>query len=191
MTPKTHSPIPELAPVPSTSPASLVTAPGSRGLTHRSRVGMQAVYQAVVAGLLAYYQPSDVFLMKSGTCTRDELVARFQAYVAAAEKTKSAYQAWRASLQEEQAIELSVRSLRSGVRGIAQARFGKDGAQVLQFGFVPFRPAERTAESKAAAVKRAKATREARGTRGRKQRLEITGETAQKPSSGVVRAGDA
>ena len=57
--------------------------------------GLEAQCQAVIVGLLAYYQPTDTFLMSDGTFTRDQLIARFQAFVAAVEQTKSDYQIWR------------------------------------------------------------------------------------------------
>jgi hypothetical protein len=51
-----------------------------------------------------------------------------------------------------------VRPLRQGVRGIAQARFGADGAQLLQLGFTPAKPATKSAASKAQAALKSKAT---------------------------------
>ena len=106
-------------------------------------------------GSLAYYQPTDPFLMSDGTYTRDQLIARFQAFVAAVEQTKSDYQIWRTDVAGELALLSQVKPLRAGVRGIVQARFGKQGPQVLQFGFTPVKIAVRTAASKALAAEKA------------------------------------
>ncbi len=113
--------------------------------------------------------------MSDGTYTRDGLVARFQGYVIACETTKSAYQVWRADVAAEETLLGEVRPLRSGVRGIVQARFTKQGPQVLQFGFAPVKTAVRTAESKLLAVQKGAATRAARGTVGKKKKATIKG----------------
>jgi hypothetical protein len=164
-------------PAAGSTPPPLITATAN-GSNHGSKVDLQAIYQGLVSGLLALYQPTDTFLMKTGTYTRDELVTQFQGFVAAAENTKSTNQAWRASVQTERELETEVRTLRQGVRGIAQARFGAEGAQLLQLGFPPAKTVKKTAASKAEAVVKSKATRVARGTKGKKQKLDITGETA-------------
>jgi hypothetical protein len=174
----------------STAAATLITATAN-GSNHGTKVDLQAVYQGLVSGLLALYQPTDIFQMKTGKFTRDDLVTQFQIFVAAAESTKSANQAWRASVQAERELETSVRTLRQGVRGIAEARFGADGAQLLQLGFAPAKAVKKTAASKAEAVVKSKATRVARGTKGKKQKLAVTGETAAAtatPEKGVAPA---
>ena len=133
---------PPVQPAPAANPpAPLVTGAGkttsSTGSTHATKVDVEAQFQAVIAGLLAYYQPTDPFLMSDGTYTRDQLIARFQAFVSAVERTKSDYQIWRTDVASEQALLTQVTPLRAGTRGIVQARFGKQGPQVLQFGFTP------------------------------------------------------
>jgi hypothetical protein len=147
----------------------------STGATRRSKVDLEAQFQALIAGLLAYYQPSDPFIMSDGTYTRDQLIARFQAFVSAAEHTKSDYQTWRTDVASEQALLTQVLPLRAGVRGIVQARFGKQGPQVLQFGFTPAKTPVRTAASKALAAQKGAATRKARGTLSKKEKAAIHG----------------
>jgi hypothetical protein len=169
---------PPAPPAPAANPAPTLVTSTTASATHATKVDVQAQYSALVAGLLAYYQPTDQFLMKAGTFTRDELVAKIQAFILACEATKTSNQAWRADVQDESNLELEIRPFRSGIRGIVQARFGKDGVQVLQFGFAPVKVAQRTPAEKAAAVVKAKATRVARGTKGSKQKLLVTGETA-------------
>jgi hypothetical protein len=68
-----------------------------------------------------------------------------------------------------------VRDLRTGVRGITQARFGKGGAQNLQFGFNLPAPVKKSAETKAVAVAKSKATRKQRNTMGSVQKKDIKG----------------
>jgi hypothetical protein len=190
-TPTSPTPASPAAP-PSPPPTTTVVTGTANGSNHATKVDLQALYQAVIAGLLAFYAPTDTFLMKSGTFTRDELITQFQTFVVAIESTKASYQQWRGDIQAERALELVVAPLRVGVRGMAQARFGKDGVQLLQFGFTPAKVVQRTAESKVLAAARAKATRAARGTKGSKQKLEVQGTvttvTIGKPAPSVQAA---
>jgi hypothetical protein len=175
------SPAPAPAPAAPASPAptppntsSLITTTAN-GSNHNTKVDLQAIYQAVVNGLLTFYQPTDIFQMAAGTYTRDELVTEFQNFVGAAQATKASNQQWRANIQTERNLELHVRDLRSGVRGITQARFGKTGAQNLQFGFSLPAPVKKSAETKAFAVQKSKATRTERHTLGSVQKKDIKG----------------
>jgi predicted RNA-binding Zn ribbon-like protein len=192
-TPATPAAPPPVAPAPAPAaaapnqPPPLVTGGGkstsSTGATRSTKVDLEAQFQAVIAGLLAYYQPADPFLMADGTYTRDQLIARFQAFVSAVEQTKGDYQIWRTDVASEQALLTQVRPLRAGVRGIVQARFGKQGPQVLQFGFTPVKTAVRTAASKALAAQKAAATRKARGTVGKKAKSDIHGTVPTAPAA--------
>jgi hypothetical protein len=161
------------APTPPTT-TSLITATAN-GSNHGTKVDLQAVYQAVVNGLLTFYQPTDIFQMAAGTYTRDELIAEFQSFVTAAQTTKATNQQWRAAIQTERGLELHVRELRSGVSGITQARFGKNGAQNLQFGFDLPKPRTKSAQTKAVAVEKSRATRTERHTLGSVQKKDIKG----------------
>jgi hypothetical protein len=178
--PAVASPLVQPAPAASPQP-TLITGPGSNtsstGATHATKVDVEAQYQSVIAGLLAYYQPADTFTMSDGTYTRDELIAKLQSFVAAVEQSKSNYQTWRTGVAQERSLLIQVQPLRVGVRGIVQARFGKKGPQVLQFGFTPMKTPVRSAEEKALAARKAVATRKARGTVGKKERATITGAT--------------
>jgi hypothetical protein len=177
------SPAPAPAPAPAQpAPTANPTAPQTPQITgtasannHTTKVDNQALYQAVITGLLAFYAPTDTFLIQSVTYTRDELITRFQAFIAAVEQTSSGYQQWRQDVQSERALELGVAPLRVGVRGIVQTRFGKQGLQLLQFGFQPAKVAVRTPASLVLASAKAKATRQARGTQSPKQKQAIHG----------------
>jgi hypothetical protein len=176
------SPVNQAALTPaSPAPAPAATVPitatangGNRG----TKVSLQASYQALVVGLQTYYQPNDVFRMKSGTFTRDELIAEFQKFIALAEATKNTHTAWRGAVQTERASELEVRPLRQGVHAMVSVRFGKAGTEVLQFGFAQAKPGTKKPATKVQAADKAKATRTARATKGKKQRLAIKAQPA-------------
>jgi hypothetical protein len=138
-----------------------------------SKVELQTSYQAFIVGLMAYYQPTDTFDLPTGLLTRDEVIAEFQRFITAAENTKASNQAWRANVQVERAVELEVAPIKRGVRNIVTGKFSANGAELLQFGVEPRKPTKKTAESKALAAVKAKATRDARGTKGSQQKKDI------------------
>ena len=140
-----------------------------------SKVELQTSYQAFIVGLMAYYQPTDTFDLPTGLLTRDEVIAEFQRFITAAENTKASNQAWRANVQVERAVELEVAPIKRGVRNIVTGKFSANGAELLQFGVEPRKPTKKTAESKALAAVKAKATRDARGTKGSQQKKDIHG----------------
>ena len=65
--------------------------------------------------------------------------------------------------------------LREGVRNIVVAKLGKSSPQLTTYGFSPRKVAQTKALTKAASQVKAEATRKARGTVGKKQKLTISG----------------
>jgi hypothetical protein len=170
----------------STAASSSASVPitATTGSIHGKKTDQQASYQALIVGLQTLYQPADVFHMRSGSYSSDELVGQFQKFLGLSEATKQAHLAWRAAVQAEHSFEVQVRPLRQGVRGIVTVRFGKDGAQLMQFGFTQVKQGKKTAATKAEAVTKQKATRVARGIKGKKQRKAIKAPVAVAPSPG-------
>jgi hypothetical protein len=170
-------------PPPQPTQAASASAPASpplvttvaNGSNHGRKVDVQAVYQAVVSGLLAYYQPTDSFHMPDGTYGRDSLIAVFNGFVTAAQATKQSNAEWRADIQKERVVEQRVKVLRAGLKGVVTARFGASGAEILKFGYALPKPRTTSTETKAVAAAKSKATREARGTMGKVQKQGIKG----------------
>ena len=169
--PPTPMPPPPIITPPQTPPVTGVANGDNTG----TKVELQPSYLALIAGLLADYQPDDEFLLKAGTMTRDQLIAAFQKFVASAEDTKSSYQAWRADVQAERVVEQTVAPLRAGVKSVLEGRFGKSGTELTKYGFAPAKVAVKSPLVKTTAAVKAKATRTARGTKGSVQKQLITG----------------
>jgi hypothetical protein len=174
-----------------TTPQPVTSAPlpdgttaitGATGAAKGRKIDLQAAYQALITGLNMAYQPTDTFALQSGTITRDELTAKLNQVIVAAEATKTARQQYRSAVNNEQLVQAQMGSLRSGVRKVIQARLGADNPAVTQFGFLPTKPVKKSAESKAAAVVKAKATRTARNTMGKNQKAEIHGAPQAAPA---------
>jgi len=170
------------APPPPAPPAQPPPPPPVTGVANGSNTGtkvdLQTSYVALVTGLLAFYQPGDQFPLAGGDKTRDQLVADFNAFIQAAETTKTCQQEWRNAVQAERQSEASVKPLRQGVRSIVEAKFGKGAPQLLQFGFKPRKASTKSSATKAAAAVKTAATRKARGTKGSVQKLEVSGDVA-------------
>ena len=170
------TPTPAATPPPPTAdPATPAITSVANGSNKGTKVDLQTAYLSLIAGLLAYFQPGDPFALAAGVMTRDQLIALFQQFVAAAEATKSSNAVWRSDVQAERAMEQMVAPVRAGLTSILQGKFGKSGTQLLKFGMTPLRAPVKTTAVKTAAVAKAKATRTARGTKGSTQKKDIVG----------------
>jgi hypothetical protein len=72
-------------------------------------------------------------------------------------------------------VVAEVAPVRAAIQSVLQGRYGKGSSKLLAYGFTPQKVAERTVASKAGAIVKNEATRTARGTKGSKKKLEITG----------------
>jgi hypothetical protein len=151
-----------------------ITGPAN-GSNNGTKTSLQTSYAALIAGLTAYYQPGDVLQLPTGDETRDEIIADLQKFVQAAEDTKAAYLAWRAAVQNERTIELALRPEKQAVQSVVIGRFGRASTTLLKFGIPPRVPVVKTVAEKAEANAKSEATRKARGTKGSKKRLEVSG----------------
>jgi hypothetical protein len=156
------------------SPMPLVTSVANGG-NSGTKTDLQTSYVALIAGLQAGYAPDYVFQLATGDQRCDEVVAELQRYVTAAQATKGSYQAWRNDVEAERQVVAEVAPVRAAVHSVLQGRYGKGSSKLLAYGFTPQKVAERTVASKAGAIVKNEATRIARGTKGSKKKLEITG----------------
>jgi hypothetical protein len=168
--------VPAAGSQPSSNQATGSTITSVASAAHPSKVLLQASYQALVNGLQSTYQPTDTFDTTQGTYTRDELIAQFGTFIGTGETTKAARQEWLAATQAEQAALLLVAPLRSAVRSVLEARFGKTGLGLAKFGFSPAKTPKKSITTKAGAVAKTKATRTARHTMGKVQKQGISGD---------------
>jgi len=169
------TPTPAATPPPTADPATPAITSVANGSNKGTKVDLQTAYLSLIAGLLVYFQPGDPFALAAGIMTRDQLIALFQQFVAAAEATKSSNAVWRSDVQAERAMEQMVAPVRVGLTSILQGKFGKSGTPLLKFGITPLKAPVKTTAVKTAAVAKAKATRVARGTKGSKQKKDIVG----------------
>jgi hypothetical protein len=152
----------------------LITSVANAG-RHATKLGLQASWNALVAGIVGNYDVSDKFATPEGLLPRDEVVGRLHRFIDAAEATKRLRKEYLASVQDERHVLAELRPLHDSIVAIVRGRYGKSSQILLQFGITPMQPQKKSAAAKSVAVQKALATREARGTRGRRQRLAIHG----------------
>ena len=110
--------------------------------------------------------------------TAAQLVTSIEEIVAVADRAVTARAAWLAAVKEDLATRKGRGAFLGAVRAALLAAF-KDQVDILaDFGLTARAVPVLTPEEKQAAVAKAKATRVARHTMGKKQRAAITGETA-------------
>jgi hypothetical protein len=116
-----------------------------------------------------------------------DLIAVYQASI----DTRAALVPLRAALNRgldaRDGAEVARQETDKGLRAWVVTQFGADSQEAEEFGFLPPKIGERSAETKAAAVEKSLATRAARGTRGKRQREKIKG-TIVAPATPTVAA---
>ncbi len=95
--PTTNQPATPQAPPP-TPPAAVPTGTAADN-ENVPKLDLEASCLALIAGLRANYQPTDVFQMSIGKLTRDDIIRFVQAFVADCEDTKAKKLAWSMAVQ--------------------------------------------------------------------------------------------
>jgi hypothetical protein len=102
--------------------------------------------------------------------------------ISAEDKVESANRAWRAAVAARDALTVETAPLFRSLQSLVQATWGKSDQMVAEFGFKPAEKAETSAETRALAVVKLRATRKARNTLGKQQRKHVTGTVQLAPA---------
>jgi len=152
--------------------------------TAKSDDAVGALCKQRIQGLTAYAGSVASISAKGTPYTPATLIALYQKCI----DTRTALAAVRAQEVAALAARVSADAARKAVDASVLAwaveTFGPTSPQAQAFGYVEPNPAKPTAETRAKAVVKAKATRAARGTKGKKQKAQITG-SAEAPAAVV------
>ena len=140
--------------------------------------------QALLNGITTLLPKVDSFLLSRQTVSRADLLAQVQKRLDAALATKNARIALHNAVEAERNAQTVFKPLRSALRAYLVSVFSANAPELQQFGFVQSRRPKKTVAPKAAAVTKAKATRQARGTKGKKQKATIHGTSAAGSAAG-------
>jgi hypothetical protein len=137
---------------------------------------LEAEYKRLINGINTELAGVDSFVINGVAWTRPDLLTRLQSRIDASEKTKAARTNLHNIVNSEQELQLEIAPLRAGLKTYLQSRFGKTSGKLQLFGFAQNKSTQKTAQAKADAVVKSKATRKARGTMGKKQKTAIKGD---------------
>ena len=146
---------------------------------NRTKVQRVQAIRTVMSGLEAHYGATTLVLRRT-TYTPAELQAFLQADVDAVLASVAARAAWLTAVKEEQDSGARTDVVLAAIAAQVYAHFGddQDSASVLaDFGLSPRKLPETTGEQQAAAAAKRRATREARGTLGKRQRAALSRQT--------------
>ncbi len=110
------------------------------------------------------------------TYTPAKLAKMFQEGIDVGDATDAASKAWHAAVATEKQSTEDLSVIQLNLRAHVQALYGQASTEFADFGFTPRKVTPATADTKANAVKKRAATREARHTMGKRERLKVTGE---------------
>jgi hypothetical protein len=142
------------------------------------RATLAALLAALVNGINTELAGVDPFVFDGTTYPRADLLARIQAVLDAIARVKAARTALQQAVASQRAALAEGRALRAGMKRNLQAKYGPTSPKLQLFGFTPARTPKPTAATKAQAQVKAKSTRVARGTKGKKAKLAIHGAPA-------------
>jgi hypothetical protein len=140
----------------------------------RSKLTTTARDQQVIEALGTQLKAATTITLNGEVYKAKDLQQQFQAEVDAAKATQSAKTAYAQAVLAEEKVASQVTLIRKALRAYLIGVYGANSATVAAFGFTPKETTVDVA-TKADAIAKRTATRAARGTKGSRQKKEITG----------------
>src|SRR5579859_2607385 len=140
-----------------------------------NKLTLESEYHALYDATLAEFPATAVFEILGQTYTRDQFLAKIKTRLDAFGTTASKKADWRGAVETEQAVNGDVSPIRNAFRGILVMKYGKNSPKLLTFGYRPNKTPQKTSASKTLGAVKAKSTRKARGTMGKKQKKGVKG----------------
>ena len=145
--------------------------------TYKNKTDRADKLRKIQAGLQKYF--GNVNLTLLGTSyTPAALLAFLQADVASNDASTLAHAAWLKTVKDARDTDAKTNPVLRAIRAQVLAVYGEDqnAADILaEFGFAPRKKVVLTAEQKAERAAKLRATRQARGTKGSRQKAKIHG----------------
>jgi hypothetical protein len=158
-----------------------------------NKVTRLARINKVIAGIEKNFSNLPTIVLGGTSYTPAALVALLQLAVADIQQASNSKAAWMADVQTQRNSVAKVGPVLRYIKTFVIAQFGdtQDSAKKLEdFGYTPRKARSKNVAVKAEAAAKGKATRQARGTKGPKQKASIKGNVETKPStSGAVTPG--
>jgi hypothetical protein len=156
-------------------------------IAKRNKTNLIAQLRQVVAGL-AEHMAGETVVLFGKTWNVAELKQLIQNHIDELLAAQRIHKEWIATTGRLRAeFAASIEPAVTGIHHHVLGQYGEDPTMLVAFGFEPFKKPYRSVETKKAAAEKARATRKARGTLGKRQRLAIHGVVppASEPAAGT------
>ncbi len=141
-----------------------------------------ASLQKLIDGVNKHASAIPSLMILGAAMTPAQIVTAVQAIVATAQVVTTTRAAWQNAVKADHTERQNTKTFVSGLKQALLVAFAGQIDVLADFGLTPRKPPVRTPEQKQAAAAKAKATRAARHTMGKKQKAKVTGTTAQTQS---------
>jgi hypothetical protein len=128
-----------------------------------------------LATKLPQLMPNASILVGKTKMTVGQIAPILLAHAAAIAATDSARQQAKSASLSERQLYVQVKAIIAAVQIAAAALFGDTSDEYAALGFTPRKPSKTTVATRYVATEKSKATREARGTKGKNQKKTIHG----------------
>ena len=146
--------------------------------TNTPKATVLAHLQALISGLQSQL-PNESFTLGNSVFTTTSLVQLIQTLIVSIQSVNTAQASAKVAVSNMRATNAKVGPVIRDLQSTLVTRFGNASDILALFDLEPHKaPRPRTAEQLAAAKAKAKATREARGTTSKKQKLTVKGNVA-------------
>ena len=153
-----------------------------------NRLTQQASIQALIAGLTKHATTITSLVIGGQSLTTAQIIAPLQARLASSTAAQSTRAAWQNAVKADTDERAKTKDFFSGLRKALEVAFAGAVDSLADFGLTPPKKRVVSPEKKVAAALKAKATRAARHTLGKKQKKSITGTTPAPTQPGVTPA---
>lgn len=140
-----------------------------------SKLTIQARDARVIAGIQKHLQNVSALQLAGTTYAPADLVKLIQSRSDQAGAVATAYATWRTAVAADEALNTKLTPLIQALRQYVLNAFGSTGTVLADFGFTATVRKPLSPQAKVAAAAKAKATRAARGTKGKVQKKAVTG----------------
>jgi hypothetical protein len=131
--------------------------------------------QSLIRGLRTKF-PKQTLMINGKARPTEAVVKMLESYLIALAAIDEAYRAWRIATATASRIYFGqIHQLLQHIRAFLEMQYGRDGVELRGFGYKPRKRPYRSTQAKVNAAEKARATRKARGTKGKRQRARIRG----------------
>jgi hypothetical protein len=147
-----------------------------------NRARQETMIQNFMNGLVKHEQDLPTLVIDGTTYKSTDILAILKTRLAASVAVSPAKAAWQAAVQADHDERAKTKLLLAGLRQALIVAYGGSIDTLAEFGLVPRKAAVVSPDTRVVAAAKAKATRAARHTMGKKQKEQIKGVPAPEPA---------